>query len=440
VAEQTLAQNEVNKGPYTIAITREPSCRAKLTVTVAPEGVTKAYKNAIKLINKEVSIPGFRKGKAPEATLVKHYAKYIDEEWRKEAANDALSNAMEITGLKPLKNDKFKQPQLKKLNHDEGGIFSFEFEHYPEVPTVEISDLSISKSSPEPVTDAKIAEGIEDLRHMYAEEQKVEGRPAHKGDVVYLDIDLIEEDKKICENKPFDLDEKFMAQWMYDVVVGKNIGDVVEGESVYQENMNIPIEKFKATKCKIKICAIGEKKKPENEQALAEKMGVESVETMRENIRKDLDHRSLAAAVEKDCEQVTKILIEKYPFELPDSFLAEERKVLMTNRLKALKEERVPDETIMKMEGELEEQVSEEVKKSYILFFLAHNLAEKGREFTDRVSERDVSYEMMRQFYQVPLADRIINEKMDENHIRRRIYMKLLVDQFLTFLSHKAAA
>lgn len=48
---------------------------ATLKVTLPVEDVAKAFEKAVAKINKQVTIPGFRKGKAPRRVLEMHVAK-----------------------------------------------------------------------------------------------------------------------------------------------------------------------------------------------------------------------------------------------------------------------------------------------------------------------------------------------------------------------------
>ena len=56
---------------FKISVQEEPGCLVKLNVFVSPEQTNKNYKLAVKKINKEVSVPGFRKGKAPDSTVIR---------------------------------------------------------------------------------------------------------------------------------------------------------------------------------------------------------------------------------------------------------------------------------------------------------------------------------------------------------------------------------
>ena len=66
--------------------TEEAGCRLAVKVLVKPKlGPKRPIKRPSKSVNKQISIPGFRKGHAPDRTVISRYSSYVEQEW-KEAA------------------------------------------------------------------------------------------------------------------------------------------------------------------------------------------------------------------------------------------------------------------------------------------------------------------------------------------------------------------
>ena len=63
-----LIQCKVQKKPY---------CQVEFEVTASQELTQKALAQAIKKVASQVSIPGFRKGKAPKEVIMRSFAKEI---------------------------------------------------------------------------------------------------------------------------------------------------------------------------------------------------------------------------------------------------------------------------------------------------------------------------------------------------------------------------
>jgi trigger factor len=86
---QTQFQNE----NMTVDLKRDPGCLIRLDISLSPLATQAAYQKALKTVNKEVSIPGFRKGKAPQTLILKNYSQHVDREWRELLLNTAFGEA-----------------------------------------------------------------------------------------------------------------------------------------------------------------------------------------------------------------------------------------------------------------------------------------------------------------------------------------------------------
>ena len=89
---------------------------ATLKVTLPVEDVAKAFEKAVAKINKQVTIPGFRKGKAPRRVLEMHVGKdAIKEEAFEIAANSEYRETLKENKWVPVSD-----PEIKDSKFEEG--------------------------------------------------------------------------------------------------------------------------------------------------------------------------------------------------------------------------------------------------------------------------------------------------------------------------------
>ena len=88
----------------------------EMEVVVKPEACQEARKEAIKRIRQRISVPGFRKGKAPLAMIEKNYAKAIDENWHEGIGNFALREALGLTEIYPWSGEGVPPPEVEHLS------------------------------------------------------------------------------------------------------------------------------------------------------------------------------------------------------------------------------------------------------------------------------------------------------------------------------------
>jgi len=85
-----------------ITITDAGPCEKSLRLQVPLEAIAPVRSAVLGEYQKEASLPGFRKGKAPLELVEKHYAKPVHEETMRRVTQQALERVVEDRGLKPV--------------------------------------------------------------------------------------------------------------------------------------------------------------------------------------------------------------------------------------------------------------------------------------------------------------------------------------------------
>ena len=160
-----------------------PHSQSLVTVEVEPERVAQAKEQAFRRISREVTIPGFRKGRAPRH-LVERYVK------PETVQNDAEAALLEEIWTELATTGQFKDaplvdtPQVKVTQHDP---FAFEIRLTLQ-PSVQLGDYKSIRIAPELVTVSAddVSESVERLRQDQAQWQPVQHRPVRAGDMITI--------------------------------------------------------------------------------------------------------------------------------------------------------------------------------------------------------------------------------------------------------------
>ena len=142
MAKQADQVEEFKNDNVDVSVARLPGCLVKFEITVHPKATEAAYKQATKAVKKEVSIPGFRKGKASDALVQQHYAPHVDREFRDVVVQTAYHEAVTLSKTYPINEKSIKQPQLKSCSKEDGARVVIEMET---LPVVQRSILRSSK-------------------------------------------------------------------------------------------------------------------------------------------------------------------------------------------------------------------------------------------------------------------------------------------------------
>ncbi|MGC1877816.1 MAG: trigger factor [Rhabdochlamydiaceae bacterium] len=321
-AESQTLQNENVR----FTIHRKPACIVEFDVEVFEPLIKHAHKKAAKRISKEVTLPGFRKGKAPEEMIIKNFAKEVDKEWQQEIANACFQECEKLAKVPILHRDA-KITYKMKSHSPSGALLTLSLETEPTVPHIDPKQFQLKPVKRPVVNEDKIEETIRQVQLFFANWQHIHDRPTQEGDFVLLDVDVIEETPPtpLFSKTRFEVTAKSMAKWMYDLVIGKNTGDSVEGVSVPDDDASKEDkEELKPKKVRITINSIDTATLPTLDDPFVQKLGASSLEDMRTKITDLLNKQADAHVQEAHREQVNEFLLSQHPFDLPMTLIEKE--------------------------------------------------------------------------------------------------------------------
>ena len=198
--------------------------RVKLTIEISSEEFAASMAVAYKKMVGQISIPGFRKGKAPRKVIENYYGEGVFYE---EAFNDcfpkAYEKAIEQEGLFPV-----EQPEIDVLEIGTGKtcVFTAEFFVKPEVTLGEYKGVEVEKHE-HPVTDEMVETQINADRERTSRWVDVE-RACKMGDRVTIDysgsVDGVKFEGGTAENAPLELGSGTFIPGFEEQVDGLEIG------------------------------------------------------------------------------------------------------------------------------------------------------------------------------------------------------------------------
>ncbi|MCW2747277.1 MAG: trigger factor [Nocardioidaceae bacterium] len=199
--------------------------RVKLTVGVPFAELKPSLDAAYKEIASQITVPGFRKGKVPNAIVDQRVGR---ESVLNEAINNALptfySQAITEEALTPL-----GQPEIDiaELVFGEDFEFTAEVDVRPEITLPDISGIEVEVDDAE-ITDADVDEQIEGLRERFATLKDVE-RAAVDNDFVTIDLSASQDGEKIeaaqAEGMTYQIGKSLMLEGLDEALIGLSAGE-----------------------------------------------------------------------------------------------------------------------------------------------------------------------------------------------------------------------
>ena len=158
----------------------------KITFDVDHDTFEKAINKVYKKSSQNITIPGFRKGKASRKILEMHFGKEaVEAEAKDIVINESIEEALRQEKLVPVTTPEVKDD---KFSEAEGASFTVTFVKRPEVELGEYKGLEAKKENPE-ITDDQVMAQLKGAAEQNARMEKAEeGAELKKGDFAIIDF------------------------------------------------------------------------------------------------------------------------------------------------------------------------------------------------------------------------------------------------------------
>lgn len=352
----------------TVTVNRQPDCVVEMELAAKPEMAEKTYKKALKNISREVSFPGFRKGKAPDSMVESKYGPQIDREFKELFLNDSVKQALDLTKLFPWNQSEKIKADINEASREKGGLFKIKFETFPEIPEIKPADLEVKGVESKELKDEDIDRHILSLRYHHSDWKEVEDRPIRENDRVEVTVAIADDENDEKSKNRFHIHKDFTEDWLYDLLLDKKLGESFEAT---------PPEKEEGTPKKVNITVdkIMEADLVPLDEEFVKKFGAENPEDFKKKVSDHLKHQVEERATQQFHAMIQQELTEKYHFDVPSSLINQERQNLLTEMIENLKESNYSDEAIQQQKDSMEElalrNAIKNLRTHYILLKIA---------------------------------------------------------------------
>ena len=370
---------------------------AKLTIEVSAEELDKAMQNAYLKARGKISIPGFRKGKAPRKMIEQMYGKGI---FLEDAVNALIpehySKALEECDLEIV-----SQPEIDVTQAEPGKAFIFtaEVAVKPEVTLGEYKGVEVPKSETE-VTDEDIDAEIKKEQEKNSRTVTVEDRGAENGDITTIDfegfVDGVAFEGGKGTDYPLTLGSGSFIPGFEDQLVGAKAGDHVEVNVTFPEEYQAAELAGKAAVFQCDVKKVETKELPELDDDCAQDVSeFDTLAEYREDVKKNLtEKKEKEARAAKENAAVDKA-IENAEMEIPDAMLNTQVRQMMNDFASRMQSQGLTMEQYFQFTGMTAEKMQEEMKPQALKRIQTRLVLEKIAETENiEVSEDEVNEEI----------------------------------------------
>lgn len=252
------------------------------------DAVTKAYLKQ----RKNITIPGFRKGKAPRAFIEKYYGEGVFYEDALEAIYpDAVASAIEEAKLEPV--DTPYDLEIPEMGND-GVTMKFKVTVKPEVELGEYKGLKATKKSTKVTADEVKAE-LARMQEQNSTVSDVDDRAVKKNDIVVIDFEGFVDGKAFeggkAEKYELTIGSNQFSPGFEDQIIGHKIGDKFDVNVKFPEDYQADLASKDAV-FKIKLHGIKVKEVPALDDEFAKDVSeFDTLDELKKDIKKQLEKR-----------------------------------------------------------------------------------------------------------------------------------------------------
>lgn len=337
---------------------------AKLTIEVSSEEFEKAIAKAYKKNKNKISMPGFRKGKAPRAMIEKMYGKGVFYE---DAANSIIPDAY-ADAAKESELEIVAQPEIDVTQIESGKpfIFTATVAPKPEVTLGEYKGIEVEKKEVE-VTDEEVDTEINRVRESNARMIDIDDRAAQDGDTVVIDFDGYVDGKQFEGGKAEDyslvLGSHSFIDNFEEQLEGKNIGEDVTVNVTFPENYQAEELQGKPAEFKVKIKEIKVKELPELDDDFAQDVSnFDTIAEYKEDLKKKLAENKEEALKREREETVIGKIIENSQMDIPEQMVEAQTRQMTQEFAQRLSSQGLSIDQYMQFTGLTPQKMIEELK------------------------------------------------------------------------------
>ncbi|MGI6021466.1 MAG: trigger factor [Lachnospiraceae bacterium] len=413
---------------------------AKITVTVPADEFTEDIKKAYQKIRGSVSIPGFRKGKAPMSMIEKMYGPSV---FYQDAVEFAMSRSYG-PALDEIDIEVTSRPEVDPVQVEKGKdfIYTATVAIRPEVTLGQYKGIEVPKSDVT-VTDEEVDRAVEQELKKNARSVDVTEGAVEDGDTVIFDFDGYVDGEQFdggkAEKYPLHVGSGSFIPGFEEQVIGKTIGEEFDVNVTFPETYHAEELKGKEAVFKCLIHEIKREELPVLDDEFASNVSdFETVEEYKADLRKNLEEDKAKKAQTAKEDACVQKLIETSEMDIADPMIDNTVDNMISEYQTNMAQQGLKFEDYLKYMGMTADQFREQMRPNAIVRIKSRLVLEKVAELESLKADEErlnKYYEDMAKAYNMEAEQikNIMGAEMNES-----VMKDLAVQEAISFLADNA--
>ncbi|QPA30264.1 trigger factor [Thermaerobacillus caldiproteolyticus] len=337
-----------------------------LTVEVDAEKVNQGLDAAFKKVVKNVSLPGFRKGKVPRALFEKRFGvEALYQDALDILLPEAYAKAVEEAGIEPVD---YPHIDIEQMEKGKSLIFTAKVTVKPEVKLGQYKELEVEKVDAT-VTDEDVENELKRLQENYAELVVKEDGKIENGDTAVIDFEGFVDGEPFeggkSENYSLEIGSGTFIPGFEDQLIGLEAGAEKDVEVTFPEEYHAKELAGKPATFKVKVHEVKTKQLPALDDEFAKDVDdeVETLEQLKEKIQKRLEEAKKNEAEAALRDAVVEKAAENAEIDIPEAMIKNETDRMLREFEQRLQMQGLNLELYYQFSGQDEAALREQMKE-----------------------------------------------------------------------------
>ena len=379
---------------------------AKPTIEVSAEEFDAAIEQAYQKDKKKISLPGFRKGKAPRKMIEKMYGTGVFYE---DAANIVIPKAYS-EAAKECGEEIVSQPEISvtQIGAGQPFIFTAEVALKPAVTLGDYKGVEVEKT-PVEVSEEEVDKEVDKERENNSRTIDVDDRAVEKGDMIKLNFEGFVDGTPFeggkAEDYSLTIGSGSFIPGFEDQLIGAKIGEEVEVNVTFPEEYHAAELKGKPAVFKCTVNEIKVKELPEADDEFAKDVSeFDTLAEYKDDIRaKLLEKKTADAKREKQNKTVAKA-VENATMEIPEAMITEQVRRMADDFARRLQSQGLSMDQYMQFTGltmdalaqQMRPEALKRIQNSLVLEAIAkaENIEVSDEKVNEEIEKMAAAYKM----------------------------------------------
>ena len=390
--DPSVEETEKQKLTLSVKVDETSACERHVTVSIPRDDIERYFSDKFDDLAPKAEVPGFRAGKAPRKLVENRFREQVEDQVKGSLLMDSLAQVSDDEDFSAISEPDF---DFESINIPDEGPMTYEFniEVRPEFEMPEWKGMNLKRTEQE-FSDEEVDEEIVKLGSRSADMVPVD-EAAKPGDFLVIDLVAKHEGKEV--SKASELLVELRNKLSFGDGQLDGFGELLEGaKSGDKKSATVKVseyamnEELQGKDVELEISLLDVKRlEPVDKDEVAEKLGIDSLDSLRELIKQNLASRLQYTQRQEIREQISELLTESATWELPQDLLKRQSRRELDRALIELRTSGFSDQDIQAQENQLRQNVMKRTETMLKEHFILERIAE-----AEAIEETDADYDL----------------------------------------------